>query len=784
MRQSSDGRCYNDLLMSAYPIKNFIRFAIIASLFIGIAVCGLLCWLGSNAQYLRLFQETKTLKQQEILQLENQVFEDFNVLKERLVKTHKSIIHNSSEETLRKGIQLLLSEEKISGISHDLMLLNSLTKKNFFLGMRDFFAGRFLISNLRGSLQRCRGRGMVTRDLRIAPIPIHWDDQYSKVWISKLQLERADLLDSEKDGQLRVKDFWSCLRNMTQFHYDSFVNASVSEDDIQSFWDLVRQDKPPSFAHFIERESKAFPKLFTGFSYLNLLLASNSISGTIPLISEGIRFENFFSKRMQIDPLEALEEFIEIQGQWVHMQNYVRPWKQKPEQAISMIADGVSLLRLNKNIPVMILAKRVENLGYSTDIQDNSEDIVVFSSSMNQNLKWTGWISSSEKLAVIWRWLASFLVIVLIHLLLGYFMFKKMILPIENSIQSLIMGKQIGTEWATPLELIHIDKAYTSMRENQNIFQEDFIMRTAFANVLLDSRLNVDKMLEVINSILKDMFEGVYLERVHGILNNNNVISIDPIADVRKDLEREWKMQFPIYYRIVSSSPLRPSLIKILSETLENMFLSSHTHYKENLFKDKKKDIEQSHNYNQFASKPQNLAMDRWQINTKLETLASGLGEGIELTQTPESIFILLVAPQCDPPGSLLISQSLRSFISVASDSTIDMPELFDKVCAYAHSITRDTETDLVLSLVRLARSSNSIEFAGKGPIFYQQTALATEDSPWMSIHIKSDLVPSKVHKLELNSGQSFRILHGAYNGKEMLKKGLEIQVQIKGSEC
>ena len=100
---------------------------------------------------------------------------------------------------------------------------------------------------------------------------------------------------------------------------------------------------PNSFAELLQRQTKVLPQIFQSFSFRFSI--SNKLARLVPfLIPTSMRFDKFFKNRLEIDPMTTIQ-FVDIQDYWVHVQLYNRPWPNKPKNAVSLVADGVSIIK-------------------------------------------------------------------------------------------------------------------------------------------------------------------------------------------------------------------------------------------------------------------------------------------------------------------------------------------------------------------------------------------------------------------------------------------------------
>jgi|GEM_PF-3974706 len=766
--------------MARLSIIQFLRICLIFSLVFGIFLCAVFSFFMAEAEYTSLIQDTRTLKQQEILELEVQAKDNFQSLKDRLLSAHTLGQQGPQERKWREEMRSLAAREKTTGIHHELVLLNKPTKRNFYRALRAYFAGKRLLPNLRGRSQICRRDRRIARQLRNSPIVFGVDKDLEKIWISSEELRRLDALDSKVDGVFEMEEFTRCFkRSMVKFHYDSFIHARVSNHDIQDFWKSLHEDKPTSFPQLLERQTRELPELFKSFTYLDLLLIGNTISNSVSLFSKGLRFDRFFQQRLRMDPAKALLEFVEIQGYWVHLQHYNRPWPTQPEHVHGLIADGVSLLKLDKDIPVFEMLKKAKSKGFATGHPPGySPEIQVFSTLLNGNLTWMGWDSSKQWKSVLWYWLIIFAGILIFHGAIAHIAYRTLILPLEKNVQNLLEEKETGKIIKESWELGEIRGALDQMQENQTQFQEELLLRSACLQILQDARLSADQMLHEINEVLKSFMKGLWIERIDVIKGHNRLITIDPDEATKIALEQELKIQFPVHYQIHSGTSLPKSVLKICSETLENIYYSIHTHLRERLYLSRRDDLQATRSINELMLRAREIKKANLRLNIDVR-FGEGLGsDGYEIIERPDALYVLIVSPQSSPPMSTLITHSLRSYLNSAGYADPGPQALFDQICAYAYGLARDTGIEQVFLLARIDSAHEIVEFAGKGEFFFRTLDLGNPSESWSSIHTNLKSAPDLLRKIVLGEETVFEAATSEYVKGAVSDGGIHLKVR------
>ena len=220
-----------------------------------------------------------------------------------------------------------------------------------------------------------------------------------------------DGLDSKFDQVLNHDDYTDCLRKtVMKFHYDSYVHSKVDEEEIRSFWLNMRNDMPNSFAELLQRQTKVLPQIFQSFSYLDFLLVTNALSSSIVLIPTSMRFDKFFKNRLEIDPMKATIQFVDIQDYWVHVQLYNRPWPNKPKNAVSLVADGVSIIKVDKQIIKEKFINLLDSKGFQEKFDlDVSSKLKIFSALLGKYVFWPDWNSSEEFERTNQKWILIFI---------------------------------------------------------------------------------------------------------------------------------------------------------------------------------------------------------------------------------------------------------------------------------------------------------------------------------------------------------------------------------------
>jgi len=428
--------------MHHLTLKNFLRVSLLVSFVLGLCFCGVYCYSMAKIEYSDRLQNLTNSKQAEIIDLESQVQKLFADLLDKLIEVHTLDDQGVNEFELRKNIDSVKAQLSLSEIHHELILLNTYTKRNLFRAFRRYLAGKNFIPSIRGRPRRCQRDDEINTKLDQLSIQLGVDRDLQKIWINKQDWIALDGLDSKYDQVLNHNDYTDCLKKtVMKFHYDSYLHSKVDEEEIRIFWLNMRNDIPNSFAELLQRQTEALPQIFQSFSYLDFLLVTNALSSSIALIPTSMRFDKFFKNRLEIDPMKATIQFVDIQGYWVHVQLYNRPWPNKPKNAISLVADGVSIIKVDKQLIRAKLLNLLNSKGFKEKFYlDVSSKLKIFSALLGKYVFWPDWNSSEESKKINKKWILIFIFFIFLHVSIVLIVLRWLIFPLEKNIDDLLSG--------------------------------------------------------------------------------------------------------------------------------------------------------------------------------------------------------------------------------------------------------------------------------------------------------------------------------------------------------
>ena len=128
--------------MHHLTLKNFLRVSLLVSFVLGLCFCGIYCYSMAKIEYSDRLQNLTNLKQAEIIELESQVRKFFKDLLDKLLTAHNVDDQGVDEFELRKNIDSVKTQLSLSGIHHELILLNTYTKRNLFRAFRRYLSGK------------------------------------------------------------------------------------------------------------------------------------------------------------------------------------------------------------------------------------------------------------------------------------------------------------------------------------------------------------------------------------------------------------------------------------------------------------------------------------------------------------------------------------------------------------------------------------------------------------------------------------------------------------------
>ena len=697
-------------------------------------------------------------KQAEIIDLESQVQKFFKDLLDKLLAAHTVEDQGVDEFELRKNIDSVKAQLSLSGIHHELILLNTYTKRNLFRAFRRYLSGKNFIPSIRGRPRRCQRDDEISNNLDQLSIELGVDRDLQKIWINKQDWIALDGLDSKFDQVLNHDDYTDCLRKtVMKFHYDSYVHSKVGEEEIRSFWLNMRNDMPNSFAELLQRQTEALPQIFQSFSYLDFLLVTNALSSSIVLIPASMRFDKFFKNRLEIDPMKATIQFVDIQDYWVHVQLYNRPWPNKPKTAVSLVADGVSLIKVDKQIIKEKFINLLDSKGFQEKFDlDVSSKLKIFSALLGKYVFWPDWNLSEEFEKINQKLILVFIFFIFLHISIVLIVLRWLILPLEKNIDDLLSDNTQTIE-NLPTELAEVDLALKKMNTNQQVFQKELIFRSASLQVLQNTELSADQMLEQINRILKSLFSGAFIEKVEFPVKNKQFISVMPSEDVRSSLESELNLKFPIYFRVKSSVPLATKILNACAEQVEKIYLSLNIHISDKLSLGLASDIDSSREFNDLMLQSNKLTINDFALDFKISPGARRAGDGYELVEHARGFFLILVRSHSEPPSNTILTHALRSYLHGLVVTNADTQICFDRLSSYAYEISRDLGIDQSFVLMKADNSSASIEYIGKGDMRFRVNSPEMVKN-WSSFSSKFGNSPSLVQTASLSEEIRFEL--------------------------
>ena len=107
-----------------------------------------------------------------------------------------------------------------------------------------------------------------------------------------------------------------------------------------------------------------------------------------------------------------------------------------------------------------------------------------------------------------------FHIFIFLHISIVLIVLRWLILPLEKNIDDLLSDNTQTIE-NLPTELAEVDLALTKMNTNQQVFQKELIFRSASLQVLQNTELSADQMLEQINRIQRAYFLGPSSKRLN-----------------------------------------------------------------------------------------------------------------------------------------------------------------------------------------------------------------------------------------------------------------------------
>ena len=745
--------------MPSLTLKNFLRLSLLVSFILGLCFCGIFCYSMAKVDYSRLIQSITNSKQAEIIELELEVNKFFKDLQEKLLEAHNFDQKNISETELRERIKSVSSEYSVNGIQHDVILLNTHTKRNIFRAFRRYFAGKVRIPSMRGRFRKCRRDPVLTDQLKMLSIQLEVDRSSQKIWLSKKDLMKLDRLDSVTDQTLNHADFTECLRKtVMNFHYDSYIHSKVDEDEIRDFWKNIRENRPSSFAQLLERQTEELPELFKSFSYLDFLLVSNALSSSILLIPEGVRFEKFFKNRLEIDPLKAMIQFMEIQGYLVHLQLYNRPWPNKPIDAMSLLADGVSLVKIDKQILEAEMIKRIEALGYEVNFDSDSTNYPkVFSTLLGKHIFWKKWQSEIALDRINQYWVLIFIALMVINTLMGFLVFRLIIKPLEKNIENLL-SDNFQPNQNLPRELAEVEAALRQMKSNQDVFQSELLIRSASLQVLQNPELSADQMLERISTIVGKIFEGTHIQKLEIPSKKQNVITIQPPEDVSKILVENLNLKFPISFVIRSKKSLPQRILTTCKELLEKIYISLSVHVSEQISHAYAQDIDATKEFNELRLKSSSINFGEVKVDITVSPYATVFGDGYEMVECGQKLFVFVARTHSSAPANTILTHTLRSYLRGVVSTEVDLQESFDRLCAYSYELYRDSSFEQSFCLLSIDGDLKQIQYAGTGDMRFRVVTRDIPNSDWINFTIKSKQQPDLIRTLSLESEIRFEL--------------------------
>ena len=744
--------------MHHLTLKNFLRVSLLVSFVLGLCFCGIYCYSMAKIEYSDRLQNLTNLEQAEIIELESQVQKFFKDLLDKLLTAHNVDDQGVDEFELRKNIDSVKTQLSLSGIHHELILLNTYTKRNLFRAFRRYLSGKNFIPSIRGRPRRCQRDKEISNKLDQLSIELGLDRDLQKIWINKQDWIALDGLDSKFDQVLNHDDYTDCLRKtVMKFHYDSYVHSKVDEEEIRSFWLNMRNDMPNSFAELLQRQTKVLPQIFQSFSYLDFLLVTNALSSSIVLIPTSMRFDKFFKNRLEIDPMKATIQFVDIQDYWVHVQLYNRPWPNKPKNAVSLVADGVSIIKVDKQIIKEKFINLLDSKGFQEKFDlDVSYKLKIFSALLGKYVFWPDWNSSEEFERTNQKWILIFIFFIFLHISIVLIVLRWLILPLEKNIDDLLSDNTQTIE-NLPTELAEVDLALTKMNTNQQVFQKELIFRSASLQVLQNTELSADQMLEQINRILKSLFSGAFIEKVEFPVKNKQFISVMPPKDVRSSLESELNLKFPIYFRVKSSVPLATKILNACAEQVEKIYLSLNIHISDKLSLGLASDIDSSREFNDLMLHSNKLIIKDFVLDFKISPRARRAGDGYELVEHARGFFLILVRSHSEPPSNAILTHALRSYMHGLVVTNADTQTCFDRLSSYAYEISRDLGIDQSFVLLNADNSSASIEYIGKDDMRFRVNSPEMVKD-WSSFSSKFGNSPSLVQTASLSEEMRFEL--------------------------
>ncbi len=744
--------------MHHLTLKNFLRVSLLVSFVLGLCFCGVYCYSMAKIEYSDRLQNLTNSKQAEIIDLESQVQKLFADLLDKLIEVHTLDDQGVNEFELRKNIDSVKAQLSLSEIHHELILLNTYTKRNLFRAFRRYLAGKNFIPSIRGRPRRCQRDDEINTKLDQLSIQLGVDRDLQKIWINKQDWIALDGLDSKYDQVLNHNDYTDCLKKtVMKFHYDSYLHSKVDEEEIRIFWLNMRNDIPNSFAELLQRQTEALPQIFQSFSYLDFLLVTNALSSSIALIPTSMRFDKFFKNRLEIDPMKATIQFVDIQGYWVHVQLYNRPWPNKPKNAISLVADGVSIIKVDKQLIRAKLLNLLNSKGFKEKFYlDVSSKLKIFSALLGKYVFWPDWNSSEESKKINKKWILIFIFFIFLHVSIVLIVLRWLIFPLEKNIDDLLSGNTETIE-SLPKELAEVDLALTKMKTNQKVFQKELIFRSASLQVLQNTELSADQMLEQINRILKSLFSGAFIEKIEFPVKNKQFISVMPSEDVRSSLENELNLKFPIYFRVKSSLPLAKKILNACAEQVEKIYLSLSIHISEKLSLGLTSDIDSSREFNDLMLQSNKVIIKDLALDFKISPRAHSAGDGYELVEYTGGFYLILVRSHSEPPSNTILTHALRSYMHGLVVTNSDTQTCFDRLSSYAYEISRDLGIDQSFVLINADSNSACVEYVGKGDIRFRiNKSEIVKD--WSSFSSKFGNSPSLVETVSLSKEIGFEL--------------------------
>lgn len=699
--------------MWTLSVKKFLRLSLFVSLILALVVCATLAYFMAENEYFRVLQSTRTSKQSEIIELQAQIENELQRLKDQLLKAHQLHQEGPEESKLSEIIQSISDKNPVTQVKHELILLNRFTKRNIFRAFQAYLSGKEQIPTLRRRSRKCfRDKGIVSQ-LNSMSLKLGVDVKNQKIWLSGTDWDRLDLLDGLADGVLDADDYLECIKDtIMPFHFDSFVHRKVDDKQIRDFWLRVMDDRPDSIADLLEYQSRELPELFNTFSYLDFVLVAYALSESIALTPKGTLYENFLKRKLEIEPIKVTRGFIEIQDHWVYLQLYNRPWPNKPENVKSVIADGVSLLKLSKQSVRTNFLQKLTKLGFEVEADFHvAAQVKVFSALLGKNLIWKGWNQLQEWQNIWYHWLMILALLFGIHILLFLFSWIWLIKPLERSIQDLLNGTSLIESNSMPQELKEVQMALRQMNSNRTSFEKEMIFRSASLNILQNSSYSIDEIIDQIKTLFESLFEGACIEKLETRVKRAQMIKILPTEIVIANLEKQLKLKFPIYFLIRSKQNMPNNVLVACAEILEKMYLSLHIHTLENLFQERTKDIDTTEQFSQFSIGSKCFIYAGLKIDLKVNFRDGLSGYGYEILEHQEGLYILMVQTHCMPPNSTILTHALRSYLHGVASLNNDMQSLFDRLCSYSFEMNRDTGIEQSFTLINISPDRLSIEY-------------------------------------------------------------------------